>query len=194
MFNDDEILSGFLAGDEEAVHHVQGWVDGVLHLGRWRFEDPEAVGQEIVMRLLGIVRSGRYARRSSFKTFVFAVAKYTCVDLFRRERLRGRVESGAVAPVEAMPAANASEHPYRALEAREDLELLKYVLQGLPEECRRLWAWVYGEGLTAAEVGHRLGASAGTVRVRVHRCIQRAREFAQQYPGGSTLLPNPPRR
>jgi RNA polymerase sigma-70 factor (ECF subfamily) len=178
--SDDAILEGFLAGDDQAVHHVQGWVDGVVHLGRWRFADPEAVAQEIVLRLIGVVRSGRYERRSSFKTFVFAVAKYTCVDLFRRERLRARLETGA--ETDAVASAG---HPHRALEAREDLDRLKYILQGLPEECRRLWRWVYGEGLSAAEIGRRLGAQAGTVRVRVHRCIQKAREFAQQH-GGAT--------
>ena len=185
---DDAILNGFLAGEDEAVHHVQGWVDGVVHLGRWRFEDPEAIGQEIVMRLLGILRSGRYEKRSSFKTFAFAVAKYTCVDLYRRQRLRARVETAHGGPVPEAPAPEAADHPHRALERREDLELLKYVLQGLPEECRRLWTWVYGEGLSAADVGRRVGASAGTVRVRVHRCLEKARAFARRYAGGPDLL------
>ncbi|HKQ98209.1 MAG TPA: sigma-70 family RNA polymerase sigma factor [Candidatus Polarisedimenticolia bacterium] len=189
MTTDDAILNGFLAGEEEAIHHVQGWVDGVVHLGRWRFEDPEAVGQEIVMRLLGIVRSGRYQKRSTFKTFVFAVAKYTCVDLFRRERQRTRVETVAGAPLAGVDAGPPPDHPHRALQEREDLELLKYILQGLPEECRRLWGWVYGEGLSAAEVGSRLGTNAGTVRVRVHRCLQKARDFVRQYGGGVGLLP-----
>jgi RNA polymerase sigma factor (sigma-70 family) len=180
---DDDILNGFLAGNEEAVHHVQGWVDGVVHLGRWRFEDPESARQEVMMRLFDIVRSGRYGKRSSFKTFVFAVAKYTCVDLFRRERMRPGVETGERAPV-SQPIGQ----PHQALERREDLELLRYVLQGLPEECRRLWRFVYGEGLDAAEVGRRLGLNAGTVRVRVHRCLQKARAFALEHYGGPGII------
>ena len=191
---DDAILNGFLAGEEEAIHHVQGWVDGVVHLGRWRFGDPEAVSQEIVMRLLEIVRSGRYARRSTFKTFVFAVAKYTCVDLFRRERLRARVETDAGPPLAEFPDRRGADQPHRALEERENLELLRYILQGLPEECRRLWGWVYGEGLGAAEVARQLGTNAGTVRVRVHRCLEKARDFAREYLGGADLLAGGARR
>jgi RNA polymerase sigma factor (sigma-70 family) len=179
---DDDILNGFLAGHDEAVHHVEGWVDGVLHLGRWRFEDPESVRQEIVLRLLGILRSGRYGARSSFKTFVFAVAKYTCVDLFRRERMRPRVETP-----DRVPAPQPIGQPHDALAAKENLELLKYILQGLPSECRRLWQWVYGEGLDAAEVARRLDTQPGTVRVRVHRCLQKARAFALQYHAGADL-------
>jgi len=181
---DDEILHRFLAGDSEAVCLIQGWVDGVVHLGRWRFEDPEAASQEIVMRLLTTVRAGRYQRRSSFKTFVFAVAKYTCVDLYRRERLRGRVErEGQVSP----PARRETE-PHRSLEETESLAVLKYVVQRLPEECRRLWHWVYGEGRSAAEIGSRLGTSAGTIRVRVHRCLAKARALAVEHPAGSELV------
>jgi len=178
---DDTILERFLAGEGEALQRVQGWVDAVVHLGRWRFSDPEGVGQDIVMRLLTIVRSGRYERRSSFKTFVFAVAKYTCVDQFRRERLREQVEMRSGAPAESVVEAE------RALEQRESLEFLGYVLQRLPEECRHLWKWVYGEGLSAAEVGQRLGVQEGTVRVRVHRCLQKARGFAVRYAAGSGL-------
>jgi RNA polymerase sigma-70 factor (ECF subfamily) len=179
---DDDILTGFLAGRDDAVHHVEGWVYGVLHLGRWRFEDPESVRQEIVMRLLGTVRSGRYAGRSTFKTFVFAVAKYTCVDLFRRERMRTQVETP-----ERVPAPRPLGQPHHELVEKENQELLKYILQGLPEECRRLWGWVYGEGLDAAEVARRLDTNPGTVRVRVHRCLQKARAFALQHHGGTTF-------
>ncbi len=182
LATDDAILNGFLAGDDQAVYLVQGWVDGVVHLGRWRFEDAESVSQEIVMRLVRTVRSGRYQRRSAFKTFVFAVAKYTCVDIYRRERLRSNVEAeGQARP--ARPDAG----PQSSLEERESLELLKYIVQRLPDECRRLWKWVYGEGLTAAEIGSRLGASAGTIRVRVHRCLEKARGFAAEHPAGPGL-------
>ncbi|HET6277319.1 MAG TPA: sigma-70 family RNA polymerase sigma factor [Candidatus Polarisedimenticolia bacterium] len=181
---DEEILNGFLAGDDQAVYLVQGWVDGVVHLGRWRFEDPAGVSQEIVMRLLTTVRAGRYRQRASFKTFVFAVAKYTCVDLYRRERLRGRVElEGGI-----VPASRPEAEPQRSLQERESLAVLKYVVQRLPEECRRLWTWVYGEGLSAAEIGSRLGESPGTIRVRVHRCLEKARAFAVEHPAGSELV------
>jgi RNA polymerase sigma-70 factor (ECF subfamily) len=179
---DDAIFQGFLAGGSDALHHVQGWVDAVVHLGRWRFADPEAVSQDIVLRLLTIVRSGRYARRSTFKTFVFAVARYTCVDQFRHDRLRARVEvSTAVEP----EAADGTQH---ALAARESLELLRYVLQQLPGECRRLWEWVYVEGRSAAEVGRALGLREGTVRVRVHRCLLKARGLATRFAADAALV------
>jgi len=181
---DAQILNGFLAGEDQAVYLVQGWVDGVVHLGRWRFEDPAGVSQEIVMRLITTVRSGRYQQRSSFKTFVFAVAKYTCVDVYRRERLRGHVERAE----QPETLRRTDPEPHRSMEEQESLAVLSYIVQRLPDECRRLWKWVYGEGLTAAEIGSRLGASAGAIRVRVHRCLEKARAYAAEHPAGSELL------
>jgi RNA polymerase sigma factor (sigma-70 family) len=113
------------------------------------------------------------------------VAKYTCVDIYRRERLRSRVEMEGHATV---PAERSEAEQQRSLEERESREVLKYVVQRLPDECRRLWKWVYSEGLTAAEIGSRLGASAGTIRVRVHRCLEKARGFAAEHPAGSELV------
>ena len=129
---DPDILSGFESEDDAAVRHVQGWVDGVVHLGRWRFEDPEGVAQEVLIKLLRIVRSGGFGGQSSFKTFVFSVARHTCIDIYRRQRLRTSVH----APEEAAEGVS-RENPHGDLEQRERLELLSYVFQKLPDECRR---------------------------------------------------------
>ena len=179
---DDDIVNGLLAGTDAAIRHVEDWVDGFLHLGRWRFEDPESVRQEVVMRLLGIVRSKRYGGRSSFKTFVFSVAKYTCVNLHRREQIRTQVETP-----ERVPVPQPIGRPHHDFVEKENHELLTYILQGLPDECRRLWIWVYGEGLDAAEVARRLDTNPGTVRVRMHRCLQKARAFALRHYGRANI-------
>ena len=66
--SDAESLAGFQAEREESVHHVQGWIEGIIHLGRWQFHDPEGVAQEVMIKLLTIVRRGGYGGQSSFKT------------------------------------------------------------------------------------------------------------------------------
>lgn len=177
---DAEILAGFLRGEPRAVHHVQGWIDGVVYLGRWNFEDPESVTQEVLLKLLRIGERGGFRGRSTFKTFVFSVAKHTCVDIYRRERLRGdhRVHAGDV------EGRAVDRDPQDALERRERLELVRYIFQRLPEECRRLWRWTYREGLSATEIGARLEISPGNARVRVHRCLERARSLGRIFAGG----------
>ena len=176
---DVEILEGFLAEDGPAFRNVQGWVEGVVHLGRWHFEDNEAVVQDVLLKLLRITRGGAFQRQSSFKTFVFSVAKHTCIDIYRREKLRAQVHGpeSPVEPADDRPGAD------RAVEKRERLELLRYVFQKLPDECRGLWKMTYHEGLSAAEAGKRLGITAGNVRVRSHRCLEKARAIGQAFHG-----------
>ena len=63
---------------------------------------------------------------------------------------------------------------------------------GIPT-CRELWRLVYAEGLSAQDVGEKLGIKAGNVRVRVHRCLEKARAIYADLEG-RTLAFGPKRR
>jgi len=182
---DARIRDRFADGHEDALRHVQGWVEGVVHLGRWSFDDAQGVVQDTMVKLLRVVRSGRFESRSTFKTFVFSVAKHTCIDVYRRERLRRRVESPGPPAFEP---ADAGADPGAPLLHAEGRELLAYVIQRLPDDCRRLWAWVYADGLAATEVASRLGITPGHARVRVHRCLEKARVIGRAFLEGTVLM------
>jgi RNA polymerase sigma-70 factor (ECF subfamily) len=128
-----------------------------------------------MIKLLTIVRRGGYKGQSSFKTFVFSVAKFTCVDIYRRERQRPAVEQTAPHVV------STSDDPEAALEHQRRVEMVRYIAQKLPEECRKLWSWIYREERSAVEVGRLMGLSAGNVRVRAHRCLKKARGIGQGF-------------
>jgi RNA polymerase sigma-70 factor (ECF subfamily) len=146
--------------------------------GHWNFEDPEGVTQDVLLKLLRVARGGAYRGQSGIRTFVHSIARHTCVDAYRRERLRPVVESGNAGSL-SDPAS--PDHPEDAAVRREERELLRYVYQRLPEECRRLWRWVYEAGLSAPEVGQRLGISAESVRARAHRCLEKARDIGRAF-------------
>lgn len=165
----EEIYDAFCDGEAAAVAQVRGRVEGVVGLGNWRFRDPEGVVQEILLKLVRLSRGSGFERHSTFKTFVFSVAKFTCVDLYRRQGRRPEDELP-----EDLPLASGERTLEQWLEYRD---LVRYLLQRLPDECTRLWRLLYGESLTASEIGHRVGATAGTIRVRVHRCLKQARRL-----------------
>ena len=181
MADDTAIVAGFECGDGEAVLAVRKWIEGVVYLGGWKFEDPESVVQEILLKLVEIVRDGRFRGRSSFKTFATAVAKRMCIDVYRHEKPRYRFVSVDPAVLETRPDTAA---PDRDLEHKESLAVLRYIVQKLPEECRRLLGMVYREGLSAPEVARKLGITPVNARVRTHRCVGKARTLGQGYLGG----------
>lgn len=181
MSDPDPTLLGFLEGDPRAVACVRGWAERVVRSGGWGFTDPEGVVQEVLLKLVRTLRPAGARMSCRFSTFVFSVAKHTCIDVYRAEGSRAFVATGA-----AVPPANEGTNadPDERLRNRERREALRYVLQRLPEECRRLWMWVYADKLSTEEVSRRLGISVPNVRVRVHRCLEKAKSIAAAFVGG----------
>jgi RNA polymerase sigma factor (sigma-70 family) len=176
------VRQGVQANRSDAVAKVRSWIAGMVYGAGWRLEDTEAAIQESTLRVLHLARAGRVRADADFKSFVMTVARHTCTDMFRKERLRARIEAP---PLEREPRGSAPGNPERALEAREKREILRYVFQELSEDCRRLWRWVYGRGMPSGEVARRLGITAGNARVRVHRCLEEARTIHGRYLSGA---------
>jgi RNA polymerase sigma factor (sigma-70 family) len=171
------IRDGLLQGRPEAIEAVRRWVSGMVYGAGWRLDDPEAAIQDIALRVLHLGKSGRIRADANFKSFVLTVARHECTDIYRREKLRSSVETGASELGGKPPADNPHDH----YEKKERRELLKFIFQALPAECRRLWRWLYGDGLSASEVATRLSISVVNARVRVHRCLKKARGIREGY-------------
>ena len=176
---DHDIRDAFLAEDPDALEQVRGWVRGLV-FGAWHFPDPEAVVQDIVVELLAMGRQQRIRRTTGFRSFVLTVARHTCIDHHRRRRLREAVDGDVPDPDEQAGAVPSAED---AVIAKQRRRMARYVLQSLEEECRELLALVFGQDLRARDVGERLGISEGNVRVRTHRCLQRARTLRERFWG-----------
>jgi len=175
---EDALIAAFLSGRPEAVASVRGWVMQVVGHPAWRLGDAESVVQDVLLKLLDVTRSGNFRGASSFRTFAISVARHTCIDAYRRQRWRERFERQQAAGGDRSVS---NDDPETRHQSRERLELLRYIFQKLPEECRRLWMWVYGQGLGARRVAELLGISETNVRVRTHRCLQRARDIARDF-------------
>lgn len=174
-----DIHERFRAGEAEATRTVTSWVEAVVRSGNWRFEDPEGVVQEIVFELYRRARSGGVRDPGAFQKFVWTVAKCRAVDTYHRDRKREDREGTELDPARAPEDAAAS--PERALESLDRAEALVYIVQRLPAACRDLWAWVYKERMPAEAVAAKLGITANNARVRVHRCLQKARALYADY-------------
>jgi RNA polymerase sigma factor (sigma-70 family) len=171
------ICRGFRDGESGDVETVRGWIRAVVHGGNWRFADSQAVVQEVLVELVRTVRTRPIVEPGGFLKMVRTVSKNVCVDTYHRER------RGAAEPLDAERAASIAGggDPEGRMRARERISALAYVLQRLGNPCRELWTLVYGERLASGEVARRLGTTDGNVRVRMHRCLERARTIAREY-------------
>lgn len=177
---DVDVARAFDAGHAQTTRTVGTWIDRVVRQRSWRFQDPDNVVQEVTLRLLQLVRAGKFRGGSTFRTFVHSVATHVCIDVYRREkRLSARESAGD--DVERTPGAG---NPESELAERERSRMLAYVYQRISEECRGLWRQVYFERRRAAEIASELGISENATRVRVHRCLQRARAIVHEMQSG----------
>jgi RNA polymerase sigma factor (sigma-70 family) len=175
---EEQLKASFLAEEPEAVEAVRGWVRAVV-LGGWRLHDPDAAVQEIMLELLALGRAGRLDNPRRFRALVRTVARNTCVDLYRRRRFRASHEEPGLETLDHVSAGESSAED-RLIEKRKR-SLARYVLQSLSDDCRELLKLVFAQELGARQVGEKLGISEGNVRVRTHRCLERARALRARF-------------
>jgi RNA polymerase sigma factor (sigma-70 family) len=179
-----EIYEGFRRGGGAEVKQVRGWIGAVVFGGAWGLRDPEAVVQDVLVRLYQLACAGRIDDPQAFQKYVYTVAKNDCLTALRRQR---RLTEHEVATTDRDAPCVPPTDPGEMTSAERE-SAIRYVLQRLPGECRRLWLLIYREKLTSRQIAERLGTKAGTVRVRAHRCLEKARAIYRAYSGWSPAV------
>ncbi len=176
---DRRLIEAYLEGEEESFRAVDGWIRREIdarYASLWT--EREDLCQTVHEKLLAGHRAGRFAFRSSFRTYVVSVAHHTCIDALRRRYLRRTEELPDDLPARA-------GNPYEALGNLEEKQILHRILQLSPEICRRLWRMIFLEKLSYREIGGRLKIPAGTVKSRMFHCRARAIALYRRIQGGS---------
>jgi len=133
----------------------------------WRLmgsaHDAEDAAQEVFVKLF--FERGRFAGRSSYSTWLHAVAIRTCLMLRRsRSRRLRREEPGDRERIEAQADANPAGSA--AVDASHDIHRL---LEGLDEEDRALVLMRFAENHDYEELAEMFGTTPGACRMRISR-------------------------
>ena len=114
----------------------------------------------------------RFAGRSTFRTYLFAVARNI---LFDHYRTRDRTFDPLLSTV-----AGHATSPISALASDDDQRLLLRALRELPADFQVTLELFYWEGLQGSELAEVLGISPHTVRSRLSRSRAALREAVQR--------------
>lgn len=115
--------------------------------------------QETFLRLTK--SAARFAGRSTFRTFLFAIAHNVLRDHLRRRKVDFDPVADTLEDVEGLT-------PSRAVSAILRHHRLLACIRALPFESQQLLELYHWHGMTAADCEQILGIKAGTVRRRVH--------------------------
>ncbi|HEV8240599.1 MAG TPA: sigma-70 family RNA polymerase sigma factor [Thermoanaerobaculia bacterium] len=168
MDDDARLIALLLAGDDAAIAEVRGWVAAAV--GRYRARllgDAEDLEQEALLDLMESLANGRFRAQSRLATYVHSYARFKCIDRLRTLGRRDMVELDDEALHTAAPS------PLEELTQRESAELAQRVVAALPAGCRELWEMI-ADGMSYQAMSAAMGVGEGAIRVRVHRCRQRA--------------------
>ena len=158
------LLTRAAHGDEDAVARLYDAYAGPLYgFGLRRLGDP-ALAEELVQTVMTRIWrfSARYEpARGSVRTWVFAIARTTAVDLHR-----GRPRAQ---PTEILP-----ENPevVDELDGLLRAEAVRAALDRLTPEHREVLELAYFRGYSQSEISDRLGLPLGTVKSRTFYALK----------------------
>jgi len=174
MADDFELLDAWRAGDMDAGSELfDRHFESIHRFLRNKVGDDT---DEVMQRtLLACVESrDRFRRASSFRTFLFGVARLELLTFYRRKRKLARnvaLENHSLYDLDPSPSTVVAQH----MEHR----LLHEALRRLPIDLQIALELHYWESMSATEVATVLEIPPGTVKSRLRRAKELLRESMQ---------------
>ncbi len=129
----------------------------------------EDLAQEVLRRVTEALRSGRVLNPDALAGFVFQTATHVCLHHYRS---RGR-EERALTRMTGMDPGNPGPGPLDALVSEEARTVVHRALGELNPGDRELLRRIYFDEEPSSETANRLKLTAGALRVRKHRALER---------------------
>ena len=174
--NDADLIQRILDGDQGAFTTLVNKYQKSVHALVWRkigdFHIAEEITQDVFLKVYK--RLSTLKRPDHFPGWLYVIATRRCIAWLRKNRLSTK-------SLDAMSAAQLEELYYTQYETNRAeaaaithrRELVKRLLQKLPESERTVVTLYYLAEMTGEEISAFLGVSPGTVRSRLHRARQR---------------------
>jgi RNA polymerase sigma factor (sigma-70 family) len=183
---DDEVLFERWADGEARAGHVlfKRHFDAVLRFFRRQLGDDAS---DLVQNtFLGCVKArGRFAQKATFRTYLFAIARFQLYKEFRRRQGRPELDFRVTSVEDLGPSLS------RVLGERQEMTALVEALGRVALEQQLAIYFYYLEDMTAPEVGVALGGlGVPAVRSRLRRGLEALRKGVAERPrqrGDATL-------
>ncbi|HET6402729.1 MAG TPA: RNA polymerase sigma factor [Candidatus Kapabacteria bacterium] len=188
--SDEALFLRYQQGDDRAFFtiyeryksSIYAYCAQVLFSAGLSRESVEDTFQDVFLRL---VQYRDTFTGGDFKPWIFTVTRHSCLSMKKRSfRQRATIdnigdgvnfEEGIA--MEVRQAFSMSDDPLERMSAEEQTGLLLAAIARLPEEFREALLLSEYEGMTYDEIGHVLGASLSTIRIRIFRAKARLRKM-----------------
>ncbi|PCC74268.1 RNA polymerase, sigma subunit, ECF family [Nannocystis exedens] len=184
MATDSELFAAWQAGDAEAGDELVG--RHFAAVARF-FRNKVATGGEDLIQhtFLGCLEArARFRQESSFRTFLFSIARNVLLAHLRtlRRAHDRQVDFGVSSLFDLDPS------PSQIVAREQEQQLLLDALRRLPVDLQLALELFYWEGLPLAELAQVLEVPPGTVKSRLFRARQQLKEQLEQLARTPALL------
>jgi len=135
----------------------------------------EDVAQETLRRALEALRERRVENLAALPAFLFETARHICQQRFRSDGRELKAFQRLTPSRDEEP--QVQDDPLAELISEERRGAVRRAFSRLGEDDQALLRMSYVEGLGADEIGRRLNAQPGAIRVRRHRATRRLAEI-----------------
>ena len=157
------------AAQRTLIISYQRRIAGFVYAITGRGDAVEDLAQLVFIKMFRAI--GRLHDVAQFEAWLFRLARNTCIDHLRRQKLRRIFTPFA-------PEHENIAEPSGAVDT-EELDALRHALQQLPPKDRALLALAQ-EGRSQVEMAEATGTTVMAVKARLHRARERLREFYQR--------------
>lgn len=170
MSNERELLERWSGGDETAAEAMlELCLDPLARFFSGKVNGPiDDLVQETLLRCLA--RRASLAPGSSFRAYMFTVARHLLYEQFRRAARHGSFDP------EQTSIADLGTSPSSALNRDQEKRLMQAALRELPVQSQLILELFYWEELSVSDLAVTLEIPAGTVKSRLHRARGQLRE------------------
>lgn len=172
----DQLLRRIRENDRQFIAELRQIIDMIVHKWNWTdVQSADDIAQDCFIKVIESLTKKKFEGRSSFKTYVYTIARRTCIDYYKSARA---VELADIDKVTVVDAACSQEDQIMAQEQRKTAYR---VLMSLPKECRSLWRAVFFGKRNYKQVAEQLGLSEGSVKRKMWHCRQMAKEKVELF-------------
>ena len=191
--DDVQLIHTVLSGDDSAFAILVEKYQKSVHALAWRkigdFHHAEEITQDTFLR--AYQKLSTLKNPSQFLKWLYVIANRLCLNWLRKHKPAKQLQS-----LEDTPVAEVAKSAYvhyvleqRETEATEHrFEIVKKLLEKLPEGERTVVTLYYLGEMTTKEIGKFLGVSVETIRLRLHRARNRLQDeeelLIQEFLGG----------
>ena len=194
--NDTDLIQRTLEGDQAAFTTLVNKYQKSVHALVWRkigdFHTAEELTQDVFLKVYKNLSTLK--RRDHFPGWLYVIATRRCIAWLRQKQLPTKsLDAMSTAELEEICYARYEADRGEAAAVKHRRELVKRLLQKLPESERTVVTLYYLAEMTGEEISLFLGVSHNTVRSRLHRARQRlAKEesIIQELVGNFQLSPH----